>query len=115
MAFDERRVEDVILLNFHGQLTYTSGIELKHRVAQLADGDTAKVILNLEDVTYVDSSGLGAIVDTFIKLRKRGGDLRFVNPSSRCRHLLDITNIAPAVQTFPSENDALASFGSGAG
>jgi anti-sigma B factor antagonist len=110
MSFDERRVADVTVLNCYGQLAYTAGVELKRRILALCESDPARVVLNLERVTYVDSSGLGAVVDAFIKVRKQGGSLRLVNPSDRARHLLEITSIAPLFETFACETDAVASF-----
>ncbi len=110
MSFDERRVQDVIVLNCSGELAYTAGAELRRRIITLCKCDPAKVVLNLERVTYVDSSGLGAIVDALIKLRKRGGALRLVNPSIRVRHLLSISAIAPLFETFGCETDAVVSF-----
>ena len=110
MSFDERRVEDVTVLDCYGQLAYTAGDELKRRILALCGSDPVKVVLNLERVTYVDSSGLGAVVDAFIKVRKRGGALRLVNPSARTRHLLEITSIAPLFETYACDTDAVASF-----
>lgn len=110
MSFDERQIQDVIILNCVGQLAYTAGAELRRRIVELCGSGRANVVLNVEGVTYVDSSGLGGIVDALIKVRRRGGDLRFVNPSARMQQLLKITAIAPLIETYQSEAIAVASF-----
>ncbi len=113
MPFNERHFDEITMLDFSDRLTYTAGLELGHRVSVLAATGIRNVVLNLEHVTYVDSAGLGALVDAFTQLRHAGGALRFVGPTIRTQHLLQITGIASLVQTFTSESAALASFEGG--
>lgn len=109
MAFSERHIQDVTILDFEGRLTYTAGEDLSRRITALASNG-ANVVLNLAGVSYVDSAGLGAIVNAFTKLRDTGGGLAFLNPTLRTQHVLDITGIASLVKTFPSEQLAIASY-----
>jgi anti-sigma B factor antagonist len=110
MAFDERIVHDITILDFKDRLTFTAGAELSKRITTLVAHGVTKVILNLERLSYVDSAGLGAIVDAVIQLRARDGALKFVNPSARTLHVLEITGIATLVETFATELNAVASF-----
>ena len=110
MSFDERQIRDVTVLDLEGRLTFTAGTELSRRVMALASRHATKVILNLERVSYIDSAGLGAIVHAFTNLRGANGGLKFVNPSPRTQHVLEITGITSLVETFTSEKLALDSF-----
>jgi anti-sigma B factor antagonist len=112
MPFDERHIQDITILDFEGRLTFTAGVELSRRITSLMAARAHKVVLNLERVTYLDSAGLGAVVGAFTKLRGEKGGLKFVNPSARTQHVLDITGIAKIVETFPSERLAVASYAS---
>jgi anti-sigma B factor antagonist len=111
MPFHERTIEDITILDFEGRLTFTAGVELSRRITSLSASNVSKVILNLERVSYVDSAGLGAIVGAFMQLRQREGVMKFVNPSARTLHVLQITGIATLVATFATEAAAVQSFG----
>ena len=110
MSFDERQVEDITILDLEGRLTFTAGTELSGRVMTLAAMRSTKIVLNLVRVAYIDSAGLGALVHAFTWLRGAHGALKFVNPSVRTQHVLQITGIATLVETFASETLAIASF-----
>jgi len=110
MSFDESIIHDITILDCDGRLTFTAGAELSRRITAIGSAATSKVVLNLERVSYVDSAGLGAIVDAYMQLRKRDGVMKFVNPSSRTRHVLQITGIATLVETHPTVTAAVESF-----
>jgi anti-sigma B factor antagonist len=113
MGFNERRFGDVTILDLAGRLTYTSGSAMNQRIRGLAGGGPEGVVLNLEEVSYIDSAGLGAVVEAFTTLRHRGGALKLLNPTKRTVRLLEITGLASIVATFHSESAALASFATG--
>lgn len=77
------------------------------RVQALLAGGATQLVLNLEDVSYVDSAGLGAIVEAFTMARHQAVRLKLINPTERTRHLLEITGLARIVETFDSEAAAL--------
>jgi anti-anti-sigma factor len=110
MFFDERTIHDITVLDCGGRLTFTAGAELRRRITALGTGPARRVVLNLERVSYVDSAGLGAIVDAYMQLRKTDGAMKFVNPSRRTRHVLQITGIATLVETHPTVTAAVESF-----
>ena len=110
MSFDERQIRDVTVLDLEGRLTFTAGSELSDRAIALASRGGAKVILNLERVSYIDSAGLGAIVQAFTHLRSTHGGLKFVNPTARTQHVLHITGITSLIETFATEKLAIDSF-----
>lgn len=107
MGFNERLIAGVTVLDLEGRLTFTSGAEMGRRVQALLAGGATQLVLNLEDVSYVDSAGLGAIVEAFTMARHQAVRLKLINPTERTRHLLEITGLARIVETFDSEAAAL--------
>jgi anti-sigma B factor antagonist len=108
LGFDERQIAGVTILDLEGRLTFTSGTEMGRRVRALVVGGASHVVLNLENVSYVDSAGLGAMVEAFTMARQKAVRLTLLNPTERTRHLLEITGLARIVATFDSEAAALA-------
>ena len=108
MELTERTVAGVTVLDLKGRLTFTSGSDMGRRVQSLLVGGTTRLVLNLEAVSYVDSAGLGAIVEAFTVSRQRAVSLKLLNPTERTRHLLEITGLARVVESFDSEAAAVA-------
>ncbi len=109
MGLNERMIAGVTILDLEGRLTFTAGAEMGRRVQALLVGGTTQLVLNLEDVSYIDSAGLGAMVEAFTVARHKAVRLKLLNPTERTRHLLEITGLARIVETFDSEAAALAS------
>jgi anti-sigma B factor antagonist len=80
------------------------------RVQALLTAGTTQLVLNLENVSYIDSAGLGAIVEAFTVARHKAVRLTLLNPTERTRHLLEITGLAKIVESFDSEAAAIASW-----
>lgn len=110
MVINERTIAGVTILDLDGRLTFTSGSDLGRRVHALLVGGTRQLLLNLEKVSYVDSAGLGAIVEAFTVSQHKAVRLKLLNPTLRTRQLLDITGLARIVESFDSEAAALASW-----
>ena len=75
----------------------------------LASGAT-RIIINLEQVNYVDSAGLGALIEMHRKTRTKGGGLRLCNLGPNLRQALEIAKLLPIFETCPTETAAIASF-----
>ena len=110
MGLNERVIAGVTILDLEGRLTFTAGAEMGRRVQALLVGGTTQLVLNLEDVSYIDSAGLGAIVEAFTVARHKAVRLTLLNPTERTRHLLEITGLARIVESFGSEAAAIASW-----
>jgi anti-sigma B factor antagonist len=110
LALNERIVSGVTILDLQGRLTFTAGSEMGRHVRALLVGGTTQLVLNLEGVSYIDSAGLGAIVEAFTVARHRSIALKLVNPSERTQHLLEITGLSKIVESFDSEAAAIASW-----
>jgi anti-sigma B factor antagonist len=110
LGFSERTIAGVTVLDLEGRLTFTAGAELSRRIQALLMGGATQLVLNLEDVSYVDSAGLGAVVEAFTAVRQKAARLTLLSPTERTRHLLEITGLARIIETFDSQAAALASY-----
>jgi anti-sigma B factor antagonist len=113
LRFSERIIAGVTVLDLEGRLTFTAAAEMGRRIQALLVGGAAHLVLNLAEVSYVDSAGLGAMGEAFTVARHKAVRLTLLNPTARTRHLLEITRLAGVVETFDSEAAALASCDSG--
>jgi anti-sigma B factor antagonist len=110
----ERMAGDVVIVEVSGKITLGDGgdMALKDKMGSLIQQGQKKVLLNLGDVSYVDSAGLGEIVQSYATVTKNGGALKLLNVTKRIKDLLSITKLLTVFDTFDSEAEALASFSS---
>ncbi len=115
MQIDERAVGDVTILDLRGKVTLGEGDELlKDKVNSLVNQGRKKIILNLENVPYIDSAGLGEIVRTYTTVSRQEGSLKLLSLTKRIQDLLSITKLLTIFETFDSESDAVRSFSASA-
>ena len=115
MQIEERAVGDVIVLDLKGKITLGEGDELlKDKVNSLVNQGHKKIVLNLADVPYIDSAGLGEVVRTYTTVSRQGGSLKLLNLTKRITDLLSITKLLTVFETFDSENEAVRSFSASA-
>jgi anti-sigma B factor antagonist len=111
MQIEERSVGDVVVLDLKGKITLGEGDELlKDKVNSLVNQGYRKILLNLAEVPYIDSAGLGEIVRTYTTVSRQGGNLKLLNLTKRITDLLSITKLLTVFETFESETDAVKSF-----
>jgi anti-sigma B factor antagonist len=113
MNISERTVGDVVIVDVAGKVTLGDGGDamLKDKMGSLVQQGQKKVLLNLGDVSYVDSAGLGAIVQAYATLNKNGGSLKLLNATKRIKDLLSITKLLTIFDTYDNEGEAVKSFG----
>jgi anti-sigma B factor antagonist len=112
MAFEitENVREGVSILNLKGRLTVGEASVVREKVTQLAAAGRINVILNLQHVDYIDSTGLGSMVICFTTLKKAGGALKLLNLNKRNIELLLLTKLHTIFEVFSEEQDAVNSF-----
>ena len=93
-----------------GRLTVESEGEFREALRGLFAGGRARLVLDLANVPFVDSCGLGAMIQGYIWARRRGGGLKLLNVSGRNVHLLTLTKLLTVFETFDSEEEAARSF-----
>jgi anti-sigma B factor antagonist len=108
--FVERDVGDVTILELCGQLKDEGDIPLVEHVADLVQRGRRKLVLDLKNVTRIDSTGLGMVAAKFLTLRRLGGDLKLLHLPPRAYQLLAITKLAHVFEIFADEEEALRSF-----
>jgi len=87
---------------------------LKDKVNSLLNQGRKKIVLNLAEVPYIDSAGLGEVVRTFTTVSRQGGNLKLLNLTKRITDLLAITKLLTVFDTYDSEQDAVQSFSASA-
>jgi anti-sigma B factor antagonist len=113
MLIEERAAGDVTVLDLKGKMTLGEGDELlRDKINSLLQQGRRKVLLNLEEVPYIDSAGLGEIVRTYTTISRQGGSLKLLNLTKRITDLLSITKLLTVFETYDSEADAVRSFSS---
>lgn len=113
MQIEERAAADVTVLDLKGKMTLGEGDELlKDKINSLAMQGRRKILLNLADVPYIDSAGLGEIVRTYTTISRQGGQLKLLNLTKRIEDLLSITKLLTVFETYEDEADAVRSFSS---
>ena len=111
MKIEERNVGDVVVLDLKGKITLGEGDELlKDKVNSLVNQGSKKIVLNLAEVPYIDSAGLGEVVRTYTTVSRQGGSLKLLNLTKRISDLLSITKLLTVFETYDSENEAVQSF-----
>jgi anti-sigma B factor antagonist len=114
MQIHQRMVGDVTVVDLNGKMTLGEGDELlRDKVNSLIQQGQKKIILNLSEVPYIDSAGLGEIVRTYTTVSRQGGSLKLLNLTKRIQDLLAITKLLTVFETFENEQDAIKSFGAG--
>jgi anti-sigma B factor antagonist len=114
MQITDRQVGDVTIVDLKGQLVLGGGELLRDKVNSQVQQGRKKIVVNLSEVPYMDSSGLGELVRCYATVAKNGGTLRLLGLTKRISDLLSITKLLTVFDTFDSEEEAVASFGAGA-
>ena len=111
MQIVERSAGTVKVLDLSGQITFTQGdLQLKDKINSLVHQGHTNILVNMANVTYVDSAGLGELVGAFTTVTKAGGSMKLVNLTKKLHDLLAITKLLTVFDTFDSEQDALKEF-----
>ncbi len=111
MKIETRTVGDVKVLNCSGKITLGEGtMSIRTTVRELVQGGNKKIVLNLTDVNYIDSSGVGELVSTYTTVVNGGGRLKLLGLTKKIRELLAITKLLTVFEVFDDEPAALASF-----
>lgn len=104
-----RRIDDVVLLDLSGKLTIGEPVTLLRDMMQAyAANGNRKFVVNLGDVHYIDSSGLGELVWAHVSTKKNGGDIKLLRLTSHVKDLMQITKLVSVFDTYEDEGSALA-------
>ena len=111
MKISPRQVDGVTILDCSGRITLGEGsVVLRDAVRDLLTKDQKKILLNLGDVNYIDSSGIGELVSAFTTVRKQGGELKLLNLTKKVHDLLQITKLYTVFDIKDDEAGAVRAF-----
>jgi anti-sigma B factor antagonist len=111
MKLTTRDVSGVTIVDLSGKITLgEGGLTLRDEVHKLLATGSKKIILNLADVNYIDSSGLGELVSAYTAVKNAGGELKLLNLTSKVRDLLVITKLVTVFDVKDDEATAVSSF-----
>ena len=111
MKASTRQVSGVTVVDMNGRITLGEGsVILREAVKDLLAKGQKKILLNLGDVTYIDSSGIGELVSAFTSVRNQGGELKLLNLTKKVHDLLQITKLYTVFDIKDDEASAVQSY-----
>ena len=111
MKSNTRQVDGVTIVDLSGRITLGEGsVVLRDTVRDLIGKGNKKILLNLGDVNYIDSSGIGELVSAFTTVRNQGGELKLLNLTKKVHDLLQITKLYTVFDVKDDETSAVKSF-----
>ena len=112
MKIEIRTIGDIKILDCSGKITLGEGtMSVRNAVRDIMQKGAKKIVLNLADVNYIDSSGVGELVSTYTTVINNGGRLKLLSLTKKIRELLAITKLLTVFDVFDDEKAILASFG----
>ena len=111
MKATNRQINGVTVVDMSGRITLGEGsVILRDTIKDLLGKGQKKILLNLGDVTYIDSSGIGELVSAFTSVRNQGGELKLLNLTKKVHDLLQITKLYTVFDIRDDETAAIGSF-----
>ena len=112
MRIEERVIDDVVVVKIHGDIILNGpGPALAERVRSLLEQDRHCIVLDLGDVRYVDSGGIGELIESFSAAKNRAGAIKLARVTRRLNDLLVVTKLLNVFECFDTEGEAVESFG----
>lgn len=110
LKISTRQIENVIIVDCYGHLIFGDETTLLREQVKGLMRTNPHVVLNLRDLTFMDSSGMGALIEIFTSAQRAGGSLKLASLSRHIRDALTITKLSLVFEVFPDELAAAASF-----
>ncbi|UCE01291.1 MAG: STAS domain-containing protein [Candidatus Latescibacterota bacterium] len=111
MTIRQREIGDVVVLDIDGKIMGGVDSELfQETIQSLIDSGKRKVVVNLENVKWINSTGLGVLIAGYSALQKSGGRLKLLQVSERVEGLLNITKLSTIFESYQGEDEAVESF-----
>ena len=111
MKVTTRQVDGVTILDLSGRITLGEGsVTLRDSIRDLVSKGSKKILLNLGNVSYIDSSGIGEMVSAYTSVKNAGGELKLLNLTKKVQDLLQITKLYTVFDVKDDEASAIAAF-----
>jgi anti-sigma B factor antagonist len=111
LRITERAAGDVVILDLDGRLVLDEGDAVfRDHVDRLVAADRIRIVVNMKDVTYMDSAGVGVLIAKLLSIRRKGGDIKLLNLTRRGQRVMTITHLLTVFALYDDEAAAVASF-----
>jgi anti-sigma B factor antagonist len=111
LLISARKSGSITILDLRGRITIGAGSDsLKDELHRLAEVTPCDVLINLAEVTQMDSTGINALVHSYVTLKRNGGELKILQPTGYVREVLEVTHLTDCLPVYTEEAEALASF-----
>ena len=106
-----RETADATILDMSGRISIGEALaELRDSIREALGGDQKNILLNLAEVSHIDSSGLGQLIGSYATVASRGGQMKLLNLQKRVNDLMQVTKLLTVFETYTNEESALKSF-----
>ncbi len=113
LRFKTKHVGEVNLVKFSGEIDYSNFRSMKELLSSMLKDGKTKLIVDLDDIDFLDSSGLSLFISLSKEARKRGGAIKLVKVKDQILQMLKITHLVEIFDLYRTEEDAILSFGIG--
>ncbi len=110
MEISRRQNGDVVILDVNGEIDLYNAPEIKDTINKLIEEKKYNVVINLDKVSYIDSSGIGALISSLSNLKKYQGGLKICNVSGSVRKVFELTKLTSFFEIYDSEQEAISAF-----
>ncbi len=110
MNIEIRKINDISIVKLSDKLNICSVPEIDDFINNLIEQNKNSFILDLDELSYIDSSGLGALITITVKLKKKGGSLKIIGLMGFVRKIFEVTNSTALFEIYESEEEAVKSF-----
>jgi len=110
MEISQREKDKVVVLDIQGEIDLYNAPEIKDTIQNLIEQQKYSIIINLEKVSYIDSSGIGALISSLSNLKKYQGSLKIINVFASVKKVFELTKLTSFFEIYDSEDEALSKF-----
>jgi anti-sigma B factor antagonist len=110
MDITTRASGEIVILDITGEIDLYNAPEIKDIINKMIEDQKYNVIINLEKVSYIDSSGIGALISSLSNLKKYQGGLKIINVYASVKKVFELTKLTSFFEIYDSEDNAIASF-----
>ena len=110
MEINLREKENILLLDVDGEVDLYNAPEIKEVIKEQIDNNKRQIIINLDEVSYIDSSGIGALISSLSNLKKIGGGLKIIHVHDSVKKVFELTKLTSFFEIYDNEDEAIADF-----
>jgi len=110
MEINQREKDSISILDIQGEIDLYNAPEIKEIIQKLINEQKYNIIINLEKVSYIDSSGIGALISSLSNLKKYQGSLKIINVYASVKKVFELTKLTSFFEIYDSEDEALSKF-----